>query len=62
VLTTGEGGRLEGMWKLALLSGTLALALPLLLAAVRPHVLRREMAERRGEARAEAEALTAIEP
>jgi hypothetical protein len=50
------------MWKLALLSGTLALALPLLLAAVRPHVLRRETAERWSEARAEAVPLTATEP
>jgi hypothetical protein len=50
------------MWKLALFSGTLALALPLLLAAVHPHVLRRETAERRDVARDEAVALTAIEP
>ena len=35
---------------------------PLLLAAVHPHVLRRETAERRDVARDEAVALTAIEP
>ena len=61
VLTTGEGGRLEGVWKVALFSGTLALALPLLLAAVQPLVLRRETAERRDEARAGAVAATASE-
>jgi hypothetical protein len=61
LLTTGEGGRLEGMWKVALFSGALALALPLLLAAVHPHVLRRETAERRDEARAGAVAATASE-
>ncbi len=49
LLATGEGGRLVGMWRVALFSGVLALALPLLLAAVEPRVLRRESAERREE-------------
>jgi predicted MFS family arabinose efflux permease len=62
LLATGEGGRLEGMWKVALFSGILALALPVLLARVQPRVLRREKEERGAVARAEAIGLTAIEP
>jgi predicted MFS family arabinose efflux permease len=62
LLVTGEGGRLEGMWRVALFSGSLALALPFLLAAVQPRVLFRETAERRDAAAAGAVALTAIEP
>jgi predicted MFS family arabinose efflux permease len=46
LLTAGEGGRLLGMWKVALFSGALAVALPFLLAAVQPRVLRREADER----------------
>lgn len=46
LLTAEEGGRLLGMWKVALFSGTLAVALPFLLAAVQPRVLRREAEER----------------
>jgi len=45
LLTTGEGGRLVGMWKVAAFSGALSLALPLLLSAVQPRVVRREIAE-----------------
>jgi len=62
LLATGEGGRLVGMWKLAAFSGAMSLALPLLLAAVQPRVLRRENAERREEAQEIAVAATAIEP
>jgi hypothetical protein len=62
LLATGKGGRLEGMWKVALFSGILGLALPFLLARVHPRVLRRVKAERGAAARAEAIALTAIEP
>jgi predicted MFS family arabinose efflux permease len=62
LLATGEGGRLMGMWKVAAFSGTLSLALPLLLAAVEPRVLRRESEERREVARHVAVAATAIEP
>lgn len=46
LLVTGEGGTLLGMWKVALFSGALALALPFLLAAVEPRVRRREAANR----------------
>ena len=35
------------MWKVAAFSGAMAIALPLLLAAVQPRVLRREGEERR---------------
>ena len=62
LLATGEGGRLVGMWKLAAFSGAMSLALPVLLAAVQPRVLRRERAERREEAREVAVAATALEP
>jgi hypothetical protein len=62
LLATGDGGRLVGMWKLAAFSGAMSLALPLLLAAVQPRVLRRESAERREEAREDAIAATALEP
>ncbi|HET8733220.1 MAG TPA: hypothetical protein VFM45_05540, partial [Anaeromyxobacteraceae bacterium] len=56
LLATGEGGRLEGMWRIALFSGGLALALPVLLALVQPRVARRE-----GEDRREAALEAAIE-
>jgi predicted MFS family arabinose efflux permease len=62
LLATGEGGRLEGMWKVALFSGAMGLGLPVLLAAVHPRVLRRETAERRDRAGDEALAMTAVEP
>ena len=62
LLASGEGGRLLGMWKVALFSGGMALALPLLLAAVEPRVLLRESSERRESARDEAVAITAVEP
>ena len=41
-----------GMWKVAAFSGAMAVALPLLLAAVQPRVLRREAEERGAEAQA----------
>jgi predicted MFS family arabinose efflux permease len=42
LLSSAEGGRLLGVWKVAIFSGVLALALPVLLAAVAPRVARRE--------------------
>jgi predicted MFS family arabinose efflux permease len=62
LLSTGEGGALVGMWKVALFSGGMALALPLLLAAVEPRVRRREGEERSTEARDAAIASAAVEP
>ena len=62
LLATGEGGKLVGMWRVALFSAVMALGLPVLLAAVQPRVLRREGAERREEAREAAIAVTAVEP
>ncbi len=62
LLATEEGGRLVGMWRVAAFSGALSIALPLLLAAVQPRVLRRETAERRREAREAAVAAAALEP
>jgi predicted MFS family arabinose efflux permease len=62
LLATGAGGRLEGMWKVALFSGAMGLGLPLLLAAVHPRVLRRETSERQDRARDDAVALTALDP
>jgi predicted MFS family arabinose efflux permease len=62
LLTSGEGGRLVGMWRVAVFSGALALTLPFLLAAVQPRVLRRESADRREAARDEAVVVTAVEP
>jgi hypothetical protein len=50
LLSTGDGGALVGMWKVAAFSGAMAVALPLLLAAVQPRVLRREAEERGAEA------------
>jgi predicted MFS family arabinose efflux permease len=47
LLSTAEGGVLVGMWKVAAFSGAMAIALPLLLAAVQPRVLRRESEEAR---------------
>ena len=58
LLSTAEGGVLVGMWKVAAFSGAMAIALPLLLAAVQPRVLRRESEERREAA----VAATAQEP
>ncbi len=53
LLASGEGGRLEGMWRVALFSGLLCLALPFLLAGVQPRVQARERAERaRGDGEA----------
>lgn len=48
MLESAEGGRLSGMWKVAVFSGAMSLGLPFLLAGVQPLVLRREGAERRG--------------
>ena len=62
LLSTGEGGRLVGMWKVAAFSGALSVAVPMLMAAVQPRVLRRESEERRELAREEAFAATAVEP
>jgi predicted MFS family arabinose efflux permease len=62
LLATEEGGRLVGMWRVAAFAGALSLALPLLLGAVQPRVLRRESAERRREAREAAVAPVALEP
>jgi predicted MFS family arabinose efflux permease len=62
LLSTGEGGALSGMWRVAAFSGAMAIALPLLLAAVQPRVLRRESAERTEKAREAAVATTAREP
>jgi predicted MFS family arabinose efflux permease len=42
LLSSAEGGRLLGVWKVAIFSGVLALALPVLLAAVAPRVALRE--------------------
>jgi len=46
LLSSEDGTRLAGMWRVALFSGLLALGLPILLAAVEPRVRRREAAER----------------
>ncbi len=62
LLATGEGGRLVGMWKVAVFSGALSLAVPILMAAVQPRVLRREDDERREVAREAAFAAAALEP
>jgi predicted MFS family arabinose efflux permease len=42
LLTTGDGGMLVGVWKVAAFSGVSACALPVLLALVEPRVRRRE--------------------
>lgn len=62
LLATGDGGRLVGMWKVAAFSGVLSVAVPILMAAVEPRVLRRESEERRGVARREAFAAAPLEP
>jgi predicted MFS family arabinose efflux permease len=62
LLSSAADGRLVGMWKVAVFSSALALALPLLLRAVQPRVLRRESTERREEAREAAIELAALEP
>jgi predicted MFS family arabinose efflux permease len=46
LLSSEDGTRLVGMWRVALFSGLLAIGLPLLLAAVEPRVRRREAAQR----------------
>jgi predicted MFS family arabinose efflux permease len=60
MLATGDGGRLEGVWRVGLFSGALALALPFLLAAVEPRVAGRERDD--AEALALAAELDAVEP
>jgi hypothetical protein len=62
LLATGSGGRLEGMWRVALFSGALSLALPFLLAAVEPRIRRREAAWPTGGARSDAVPVVAAEP
>ncbi len=62
LLAAGEGGRLEGMWRIALFSGVLSLALPVLLALVQPRVARRESVDRREAALEAAIEEAAYEP
>jgi predicted MFS family arabinose efflux permease len=62
LLATGEGGRLVGMWRIALFSGVLALALPFLLAVIQPRVARRERVDRREAAREAAVMEASLEP
>jgi hypothetical protein len=45
LLGTGPGGELLGMGRVAIVSGVLALALPVLLRIVQPRVSRREREE-----------------